>query len=85
MDATISCDNVYRAMDARALVRVVHPLDNTWPMLAEYLGTRGYATAGFVANNTYCARDSGLARGFTVYQDFHLPRVDRLQNVSTRR
>ena len=49
------------------------PLDDTWPTLAEYLGTRGYATAGFVANNNLCARDSGLARGFTVYQDFSFP------------
>jgi arylsulfatase A-like enzyme len=49
------------------------PLDGTCPMLAEYLGDRGYATAGFVANTFYCANDSGLARGFTRYQDFTFP------------
>ena len=30
-------------------------------MLAEYLGSRGYATAGFVANTGYCSYDTGLA------------------------
>ena len=41
------------------------PLDRTYPTLAEFLGNRGYATAGFVANKWYCAVDSGLSRGFT--------------------
>ena len=49
------------------------PLNSARPTLAEYLGTRGYATAGFTANYEYCARDSGLARGFTHYEDFWLP------------
>ena len=51
------------------------PLDRTQPTLAEYLGDRGYATAGFVANTWYCAADSGLARGFTRYQDFIFPEL----------
>jgi arylsulfatase A-like enzyme len=51
------------------------PLDRTYPTVAEYLGTRGFATSGFVANYSYCARDSGLARGFTRYQDFIFPRL----------
>jgi arylsulfatase A-like enzyme len=51
------------------------PLDGTYPTLAEYVGSRGYATAGFVANNAFCARDSGLARGFTHYQDFVFPKL----------
>jgi hypothetical protein len=41
------------------------PLRTRAPMLAEYLGSHGYATAGFVANTGYCSYDSGLARGFT--------------------
>ena len=41
------------------------PLDGTVPTLAEVVGSHGYATAGFVANTWYCARDSGLGRGFT--------------------
>jgi arylsulfatase A-like enzyme len=49
------------------------PLDGTYPTLAEYLGGRGYATLGFAANNAFCARDSGLARGFTWYQDYIFP------------
>ena len=49
------------------------PLAKADLTLAEFLGARGYATAGFVANFDYCASDSGLARGFTVYQDFIFP------------
>jgi arylsulfatase A-like enzyme len=46
------------------------PLDASAPTIAEYLRDRGYATAGFVANMMYCATDSGLGRGFTVYRDY---------------
>ena len=46
------------------------PLDRTFPTLAEFLGARGFATAGFAANYDYCASDSGLNRGFTVYRDY---------------
>jgi arylsulfatase A-like enzyme len=55
------------------------PLDRTYPTLAEFLGDRGYATAGFVANTYYCATDSGLARGFTRYQDFIFPELTALK------
>ena len=54
------------------------PLDGAKMTLAEYLSARGYATAGFVANYTYCAFDSGLARGFRVYRDFIFPRLTAL-------
>ena len=40
------------------------------PTLAEFLGDRGYATAGFVGNTLYCSYDSGLDRGFTHYADY---------------
>ena len=46
------------------------PLDATYPTLAEYLTARGYATAGFVANLGYCGAQTGLARGFTRYEDY---------------
>ncbi len=46
------------------------PLDAASPTVAEFLRARGYATAGFIANMTYCASDSGLGRGFTVYRDY---------------
>ncbi len=48
------------------------PLDGKYPTLAEYLGSRGYATAGFVANLFGCSYDSGLSRGFTHYEDYLL-------------
>ena len=51
------------------------PLDGAAPTVAEYLGKRGYATAGFAANVCYCAADSGLARGFTTYHDFIFPEL----------
>lgn len=51
------------------------PLDGTYTTLAEYLGSQGYATSAFTANYTYCARDSGLARGFTHFQDHYFPEL----------
>ncbi len=57
------------------------PLNRTCPMLAEFLGDRGYATAGFVANTFYCGTDSGLARGFTRYQDFTFPGFTELRMI----
>jgi arylsulfatase A-like enzyme len=51
----------------------LNPLDDEYPTLAEFLGGRGYATAGFIANTSYCASDSGLSRGFTHYEDFIFP------------
>ena len=57
------------------------PLDGSRPTLAEFLGGRGYATAGFVANTGYCGTDSGLARGFTRYQDFIFPKLTALKTA----
>jgi arylsulfatase A-like enzyme len=54
------------------------PLDGASPTLAEFLGSRGYATAGFTANYAYCASDSGLARGFTEFQDYIFPELTAL-------
>jgi arylsulfatase A-like enzyme len=45
-------------------------LDSRWPTLAEMLRARGYATAGFVANQSYAGWDSGLGRGFEHYDDY---------------
>ena len=39
------------------------PLDETYPTLAEFLASRGFATAGFIANSWYCSDDSGLRAG----------------------
>jgi arylsulfatase A-like enzyme len=46
------------------------PLRTRYPMLAEYLASRGYQTAGFVANTQYCSYDAGLAGGFAHYEDY---------------
>ena len=59
----------------------LNPLDGTRPTLAEYLGERGYATTGFVANTTYCASNTGLDRGFTQYQDFVFPECTALKSA----
>ncbi len=48
------------------------PLRGTFPTLAEYLGSRGYATAGFVANTLFCSYDTGIDRGFAHYEDYEL-------------
>lgn len=45
------------------------PLDSRRETLAEVLGSRGFATAGFVANSFYTQRESGLARGFVHYEE----------------
>jgi arylsulfatase A-like enzyme len=52
------------------------PLRTDVPTLAEHLGSRGYDTAGFVANLDYCSRETGLARGFAHYDDFPLELYD---------
>jgi arylsulfatase A-like enzyme len=57
----------------------ITPLDGARPTLAEFLGSRGYATAGFTANYWYCAADSGLGRGFTVYRDYIFPQLTALR------
>jgi arylsulfatase A-like enzyme len=57
------------------------PLDQKHPTLAEFLGDRGYATAGFVANTFYCGSSAGLARGFTRYHDFFYPELTALKTA----
>ena len=59
----------------------LNPLDKTRPTLAEYLGSRGYATAGFIANTMFCASDTGLGRGFTRYEDFIFPEYTALKSA----
>ncbi|MFO0892525.1 MAG: sulfatase [Isosphaeraceae bacterium] len=47
-------------------------LDSEYPTIAEALTDVGYDTAGFVANLDYCGSETGLARGFTHYEDYPL-------------
>jgi arylsulfatase A-like enzyme len=48
------------------------PLRGNFVTLAEYLGSHGYATAGFAANTRFCSYDTGIDRGFTHYEDYEL-------------
>ena len=57
------------------------PLDAASPTVAEFLRARGYATAGFIANMTYCASDSGLGRGYHRLSRLHLLRALALPDV----
>jgi arylsulfatase A-like enzyme len=57
----------------------VSPLRRSFPTLAEYLGNHGFATAGFVANTGYCSQETGLARGFTHYEDYILEKLNPLR------
>lgn len=57
-------------------------LDDRYPTLAEYLGGKGYATAGFVANSTFCTAEYGLSRGFGHYEDFVLSPLEALRASS---
>jgi arylsulfatase A-like enzyme len=60
-------------------VQWLTPLRTDAPFLAEFIASRGYATAGFVANTGYCSYDSGLARGFTHYEDYVLKQLNFLR------
>jgi arylsulfatase A-like enzyme len=59
----------------------VTPLKGNFPTLADHLGKRGYATAGFVANFGYCSAETGLARGFTHYEDYVLEKLSPLRTA----
>jgi arylsulfatase A-like enzyme len=56
-------------------------LRGNFSTLAEYLGSRGYATAGFAANAVYCSYDTGLDRGFTHYEDYVLENLSPLRTA----
>ena len=63
-------------------VRWMHPLvDQNVPIVAQYLGALGYATAGFVGNTLYCSYDSGLNRGFTQYEDYVFETFDTIRSA----
>jgi arylsulfatase A-like enzyme len=60
-------------------------LDTRYPTLAEFLGARGYLTAGFAANTSYCSYESGLGRGFAHYEDYPLSFWTVLGSTATGR
>jgi arylsulfatase A-like enzyme len=49
--------------------------------LAQELHGAGYVTGGFVGNNIYCSRETGLARGFLRYEDYPLDVTRFLQST----
>jgi arylsulfatase A-like enzyme len=62
-------------------VRWLAPLGTSFPTLAEYLGSQGYATAGFAANALYCSYDTRIDRGFTHYEDYTLDKLSPLRTA----
>lgn len=73
--------SIFTGRSARELgVGPDRPLDDRDPTLAEYLGRRGYDTAGFVANTAFCSVEYGLARGFVHYEDYAFSTVDLLRS-----
>ncbi len=58
------------------------PLRTGYTTLAEYFGSHGYATAGFVANTQYCSYDTGLDRGFTHFEDYVID-IEHLRPLRT--
>ncbi|MFQ5745776.1 MAG: sulfatase [Gemmatimonadota bacterium] len=62
------------------------PLERGPPTLAEVLRDRGYATGGFVANDRYAGRNTGLDRGFLHYDadDLSLAQVAGRSSLGRR-
>ena len=54
-----------------------HSALNGYPTLAEALGAKGYATAGFSANGTFFTPQVGLGRGFSHFEDYFYSTADR--------
>jgi arylsulfatase A-like enzyme len=48
------------------------PLDDEPVVLAEMFAGQGYRTAGITANRFATSRESGLSRGFSHYDDYHV-------------
>ena len=46
------------------------PMDTGPLTVAEHLASQGYGTAAFAANTIYCTAETGLDRGFLLYDDF---------------
>ncbi len=62
-----------------------YTLQGPEPTLAEFLSSRGYQTAAFVANTSCCTYESGLNRGFAHFEDYPLsPRAFLTRTVPGR-
>ena len=60
-------------------------LDGTYPTVAEVLARAGYATGGFVANYRYTGASTGLARGFSHYEDYPVDPPEALRMLALTR
>ena len=72
-------------LSAELSVTWLHPLDDRYPTLPEVLARNGYATAGFVGNTYYLARESGLDRGMAHYESFGFTAGDFVMRTSLGR
>jgi arylsulfatase A-like enzyme len=54
-------------------------LDRSIPTIAESTRSLGYRTAGFVANLTFCSRETGLNRGFSHYEDYPISLMETMR------
>lgn len=62
-----------------------HALERGIPTLSETLAARGYRTGGFVANVSYAGRESGLARGFSHFEDYVITPAELVMSSSLGR
>ena len=72
MDLAVARQPVHRAVAPRARPAGSRPSATAVPRSPSTSASRGYDTAGFVANLDYCGRETGLARGFAHYEDYPL-------------
>lgn len=63
----------------------LEPYDGRFPTLAEILASKGFATAGFVANSMLVTRVQGMARGFLRWESIFTGEVDTLRRTSVGR
>lgn len=61
------------------------PYDGRFATLAEVLASKGYATAGFVANSLLVTRAQGMDRGFIRWENIFVGPVDSIRRTSIGR
>ena len=63
----------------------IDPYDGRFPTLAEVLASKGYATAGFVANSMLVTSAQGMDRGFIRWENIFTGFVDSIRRTSAGR
>ena len=82
VDPPITCKHIHGPLAARARCGMDDPAAREFPTLAEYLGSHGYATAGFAANKLFCSYDTGIDRGFAHYEDYEISPLDAVRTAT---